>query len=115
MGTDVYSIVGILFIVYATVGYPILGYLVGHIYPQTALVGIFPCPTTIFTFGLLLCTDRRVPKYLLIIPLLFSLTGFLWTFIGMVEDIGLIAAGVLGTAMIVYRDRKATEMEVAIA
>lgn len=115
MGTDVYSIVGILFIAYAMIGYPVLGYLVGHIYPQTVLVGIFPCPTTVFTLGLLLCTDGKVPKYLLIVPLLFSLSGFLWTYIGIVEDIGLIIAGFLGTPMIVYRDRKATEMEVAIA
>lgn len=115
VGTDVYSIVGILFIVYALVGYPVLGHLVGHIYPQTVLVGVFSCPTTVFTFGLLLCTDRKVPKYLLIAPLLYSLSGFLWTYMGVVEDIGLIIAGLLGVSLIVYRDRKATAMEVAIA
>lgn len=58
---DRYSITGSLFMLYAMVIYPILGYLLGHGYPQSPTFGV-PGPTTIFTFGLLLWTGKRIPK-----------------------------------------------------
>ena len=102
---DVYSLVGILFIAYAMIGYPVVGYLLGH--GHSAPFGVTPCPTTVFTFGLLLLIDKKVPKLLLVIPLLWALIGGLPpVFVGVFEDIGLIVAGLLGTAMILYRDAK---------
>lgn len=103
---DVYSIVGILFIAYAMVGYPVLGYFLGHRYPQSPPFGLTPCPVTVFTFGLLLLADKKVPKLFLAIPLLWAVGGFMPVSVGILEDIGLIIAGMLGTAMILYRDRK---------
>jgi hypothetical protein len=66
-----------------------------------------PCPTTIFTFGLLLWTERAVPKYLLVIPLLWTVIGSsaAWL-LGFWEDLGLLVAGILSGGMIVYRDRR---------
>ena len=102
---DVYSLVGILFIAYAMIGYPVVGYLLGH--GHSAPFGVTPCPTTVFTFGLLLLIDKKVPKLFLVIPLLWALIGGLPpVFVGVFEDIGLIVAGLLGTAMILYRDAK---------
>jgi hypothetical protein len=103
---DVYSIVGLLFIAYAMIGYPAVGYFLGHVYPQTPPFGLTPCPATVFTFGLFLLTDKKVPKPFLVIPLLWALGGVLPVSVGILEDIGLITAGVLGTAMVLYRDRK---------
>lgn len=103
---DVYSVVGVLFIAYAMIGYPLAGYFLGHIYPQSPPFGLTPCPLAVFTFGLFLMTDRRLPKLFLIIPLLWALGGILPVSVGILEDLGLILSGVLGTAMIVYRDRK---------
>jgi hypothetical protein len=103
---DVYSIVGLLFILYAMIGYPAVGYFLGHIYPHTPPFGLTPCPGTVFTFGLFLLTDKKVPKLFLIIPLLWALGGVLPVSVGILEDVGLIISGVLGTAMIVYRDRR---------
>ncbi len=103
---NVYSVAGLLFVAYAMIGYPGLGYFIGHVYPESPPFGLTPCPLTIFTFGLLLMTDKKVPVLYLIIPLLWALGGFMPVSIGIVEDIGLIAAGVLGTAMIIYRDRR---------
>ena len=104
-GTDIYSLIGIVLVLYGLIGSPFVGTLVGHLYPKMAFVGLFPCPTLAFTFGMLLCTDARVPKYLLAIPFLWGLWGVtgippMW------EDVGMVASAVLGTAMIVYRDRK---------
>jgi hypothetical protein len=103
---DKFGITGLVFIAYAILIYPVLGYVFGHGYPRSPTFGV-PCPTTIFTFGMLLWTDEKLPKYLLIIPLLWSIIGFTaaWN-LGMWEDSGLLVAGVLSTAMIFIRDRK---------
>jgi len=70
-----YGVIGSLFILYALIIYPILGYFFGHVYPKNPTFGL-PCPTTIFTFGLLLWTVKIVPKYVLVIPLIWSIIGF---------------------------------------
>ncbi|CAG0944856.1 hypothetical protein ANRL1_01983 [Anaerolineae bacterium] len=107
IGTDVYSLTGVVLILYAMVGFPIGAYLVGHIYPQMGMVGMFPCPTVLFTCGLLLCANSKVQKYMLIIPLLWGFAGVYWTTVGLVEGAGVVVGAVVATAMIVYRDRKA--------
>jgi len=101
-----YGIIGGIFILYALVIYPILGYFLGHVYPKKPTFGL-PCPTTIFTFGLLLWTDQIVPKYVLVIPLIWSVVGFGAALsLGVKEDYGLLMAGVLGFILIFVRDRK---------
>jgi len=105
--SNVYSFVGIIFILYAMIVYPIIGYLLGHGYPRSPGFGIAPCPTTIFTLGLLLWTDKRVPKYLLFIPLIWSLIGFYAAIaLSIKEDIGLLIAGLAGTLLVLIRDKK---------
>jgi hypothetical protein len=102
---NTYGITGAILILYAMVLYPLLGYALGHVYPRTPTFGL-PCPTTIFTFGLLLWTDLKVPKSVLIIPFLWSLIGFSAALkLGILEDTGLLIAGIAGTALIVMRDR----------
>lgn len=104
---DAFTGLGGLFILYGLVIYPLLGYFLGHRYPQAPTFGV-PCPTTIFTFGILLWTGSRLPKYVLAIPLVWSIIGFTAALtLGIVEDIGLLAAGLLGTAAILIRNRKA--------
>jgi len=103
---NIFSVTGLLFITYAMIVYPVLGYFIGHVYPQSLPFGLVPCPVTIFTFGLLLMTDKKVPVLYLIIPLLWAIGGIMPVSLGITEDIGLIISGVLGTAMIIYRDRK---------
>ncbi len=102
---NIFSVTGLLLIAYAMIGYPVLGYFIGHVYPQFLPFGLVPCPVTIFTFGLLLMTDKKVPILFLVIPFLWALGGFMPVSVGIMEDIGLITAGVLGTAMIIYRDK----------
>ncbi len=101
-----YGIIGGIFILYALVIYPTLGYFLGHVYPKNPTFGL-PCPTTIFTFGLLLWTDKIVPKYVLVIPLIWSVIGFGAALsLGVIEDYGLLIAGLLGFILIFIRDRK---------
>jgi hypothetical protein len=90
------SLLGTVFIVYALLFYPIIGISFGHSYPYSPTFGL-PCPTTIFTFGLLLRSGGSVPLYILPIPVLWSLLGSSAAFsMGMWEDVGLLIAGVIG-------------------
>ena len=99
-------ILGACFILYAMAVYSLLGMTFGHSYPSAPIFGVAPCPTTIFTFGLLLWATTTVPVYLLIIPLL-------WSFVGMSaavslkvpQDYGLVLAGVLGAVLIIIQNR----------
>jgi hypothetical protein len=105
---NAYSITGLVLIVYAMMVYPLIGMLLGHAYPRSPSFGVAPCPTTIFTFGLLLMTSARVPKAALVIPLLWSLLGFSAAIsLGIREDIGLLVAGLLCVGLLLWRDRAA--------
>lgn len=101
---DLFGITGSVLLIYALVVYPVLGYWFGHRYPAAPTFGL-PCPTTIFTFGMLLWTNRRVPLYLLPIPFAWSLIGMSAAIsLGMIEDYGLMAAGLVGSSLIILRD-----------
>lgn len=102
---DIYGIAGGLFIFYGTIAYPAIEYLLGRGYPELLSFGLVPCPTTIFTLGLLIWSDRRLPIYILIIPFLYSLSGVVPIYLGVVEDIGLVIAGLSAAILILYRDR----------
>jgi len=99
------TIVGSFLIFYALIAYPAIGFAMGHIYPKSPTFGT-PCPTTIFTFGLLLFSVQRVPFFFLLIPLLWSLVGFSAAVsLGVVEDIGLIVFGAAATVLLTVRSR----------
>lgn len=99
--------IGALFLFYGLILYPLIGNALGHPYPSSPTFGV-PCPTTIFTFGLLLWTRGRVKWYVYFIPLLWSLIGFMAaTDLGIREDIGLLVAGVVGAFMLSSRSRVA--------
>lgn len=95
-----YSKTGLVFMVFALFIYPILGYFFGHRYPQNPTFGL-PCPTTIFSFGMLLLSSNAIKKRIIIIPLLWSFVGFSAALIlGIHEDIGLLVVGVLSSALL---------------
>ncbi len=101
------GLAGLLLVAYALVIYPAIGALTGHGYPASPLFGTAPCPSTIFTFGVLLWSGRRVPPYLLAIPLLWALIGSNASItLGIREDIGLLVAGLGGTALLLARGRR---------
>lgn len=99
-----YKLIGILFVLYAIAGYQILGYFLGHIYPKFFAVGLVPCPTTIFTFGIFLIFANKIPVKYIVIPLVVSLGGILAAYFGIYEDIGLVIAGISGTILIMLRN-----------
>ncbi len=104
-----YTLTGILFVLYAIIGYQIFGYYLGHIYPEFFSVGLVPCPTTIFTLGIFLIINKSIPIKYFVIPLMISLGGFLAAYNGIYEDIGLIIAGIISTILIYKEMRRLKE------
>lgn len=106
---NTYGIAGAFFMLFAMVMYPVWGYFAGHIYPSSPTFGL-PCPTTIFTLGMLLWAYPKPPIYLLAIPFLWSLIGFSAALsLGIVEDTGLFMAGIV-TAFLRFRQRQSKVM-----
>ena len=107
-------LIGILFILYAVIGYQILGYYLDHIYPKFFAVGLVPCPTTIFTFGLFVILNTKIPIKYVAIPFVISLGGFLAAYNGIYEDIGLIILGIWGMILIIKRNSQIERKDLKI-
>ncbi|MGB3078824.1 MAG: DUF6064 family protein [Saprospiraceae bacterium] len=104
--SGLYGVTGIVLILFALIFYPVLGYFLGHLYPSSPTFGL-PCPTTIFTFGLLLLTDKKCPVAIMIIPFIWSVIGFMAAFnFGIVEDTGLLVSGLVTLPMLIIRNKK---------
>ena len=100
---DAAGVAGALALLYALAVYPALAYLLGHRYPATPTFGL-PCPTTILTFGLLLWAEAPVPRRVVVIPALWAALGTVAASqLGMREDLGLLVAGLVGTAAVLVR------------
>jgi hypothetical protein len=97
---------GWLFILYALVAYPVIGYLAGMRYPESITLGL-PCPTTIFTFGLLMWTTTSLRKWLAVIPFIWALIGTTAAFkLGVYQDLGLGLAGLVTAGVLWFRKRE---------
>ena len=92
-------------IAYALVIYPLLGLVTGQAYMESPTFGA-PCPTTIFTFGVLWFARRPLPRSLLLVPILWSAIGGSAAFaLGVPQDFGLIVAGLSGVALLLAKAR----------
>lgn len=94
---------GLLMILYALFGYPVVGMLAGQSYPRTPTFGL-PCPTTIFTLGMLLLARRPVPATLFVVPLAWSVIATSAAVaLGVPQDFGLTAAALVTAGILVMR------------
>lgn len=86
-----YALVG-----YALAGYPALSLMLGREWMEAPTFGL-PCPTTIFTLGLLAFLSEPFSRYVLAVPLAWTLIGAQGAFLlGVYEDLGLLAAAAAG-------------------
>jgi len=100
-------LVGAALIAYALIGYPVVAELAGQHYPAMPTFGL-PCPTTIFTFGVLAWCVRPVPRSVLLVPLVWTLVAMSAAIaFGIVEDFALPIAAV--ATLIVLRRRVTRE------
>ena len=103
---DIYGITGLIFIVYALMIYPLIGAFGDHAYPYSPTFGL-PCPTTIFTFGMILLSDKKFPILLLVIPFLWSILGVSAAInFGIIEDTFLVIAGFATVLLVFFRNKK---------
>jgi hypothetical protein len=83
-------------ILFALVIYPTWTYFDGHRYPAFPTFGL-PCPTTIFTLGLLAFLRKPYPRVVFVVPILWCLIGGQAAFaFDLSADLGLLAAAVIG-------------------
>jgi hypothetical protein len=96
---DTAGAAGWAMVLYALAVYPALSYLIGHRYPASPTFGL-PCPTTIFTLGILTWAGRAAPWPALVVPMAWSVVGTSAALqLGMREDLGLPTAAVLTIAL----------------
>lgn len=95
VSTGVSGLAAGVIVVYALAVYPLLGQAGGHVYPAAPTFGL-PCPTAIFTLGLLIAAVPHVPKALLLVPLAWAALGTVAALqLGVPEDLGLPAAALV--------------------
>lgn len=93
--------VGLGLVVFALVVYPAWSSDSGHGYPDLPTFGL-PCPTTIFTIGLLAFAIRPFPRSTLVAPVLWCFVGAQAAFLfGVHADLALIVAGLVGVVLLV--------------
>ena len=102
---DGYGVAGAILVLYAIVLYPLVGIVTGSGFPRYPVFGA-PCPVTIFTWGLFLWADRKVPIAVAVIPLLWAVLGLMPVLaVGIWADVGLILAGLVGFPLVARRNR----------
>jgi hypothetical protein len=93
--------VGLGLIAYAAVVYELLSHLQGHGWPHAPILGVAPCPTTIFTIGILILLGHPQPIWLIAIPLVWAVIGSTAAVLLAVrEDFALLAAAILAAALL---------------
>jgi hypothetical protein len=93
VGQNLRSVAGMGFILFALLIYEWLGWLAGHGLMKGPLFGVAPCPTTIFTIGMLLLARGSMVRWLSIIPVLWALIGSTAAvLLAVPEDLGLAVA-----------------------
>ena len=99
-------VVGAIGITYALLIYPLLGTMLGHGYPRAPTFGA-PCPSTIFTFGILLWARPPVPMRVVVIPFAWAVlaapAALGW---GVLEDAGMPLMAVTAVVLLGLENRK---------
>jgi len=81
--------------------YPAWAVVAGHRFPEFATFGL-PCPTTIFTIGMLAFLVPPYPRWPLVAPVLWCFVGAQAAFLLAVpQDLGLLVAAVAGVFLLV--------------
>lgn len=92
---DAAGLAGWILILYALIAYPIIGLRLGHTFPSSPTFGL-PCPTTLFTIGVLLWARPAVPWGVIVVPALWAIVGSVAALqLGVWQDLGLVVAVVL--------------------
>jgi len=91
------ALAGLVLAVFALALYPLLGVMAGQRWPAVPAFGVAPCPTTIYTIGLLLMAPWQRVKWLMVVPGLWAgIGGTAAILLRVPQDVALLASlGVL--------------------
>lgn len=90
------NITGYFFMIFGAIIYPTIGLINGKGIEYTISFGL-PCPSVIYTFGLLILLGKSSPKYLYIIPTIWAIIGlFAAINFGVYQDILLPISAITG-------------------
>ena len=62
-------------VVFSLILYPVWMTLIGRGYPSMPVFGVAPCPTTIFTIGILIMMRSPHREWLFVLPLIWAVVG----------------------------------------
>lgn len=94
------GLMGLFLVVFSLVLYPAWSMLVGHSYPELPTFGL-PCPTAIFTLGMLAFLTPPYPRAALVVPILWCLVGVQAAFLlDVPQDLGLLVAAATGVFLL---------------
>jgi hypothetical protein len=97
--------IALAFAAYGLVVYPLLEPAFGHRFPAAPGFGL-PCPTTIFTIGVLALVAPRAPRALLAVPLVWAAIGTTAAVaLGVYQDYVMGLAGLWGVRLFFERGR----------
>jgi hypothetical protein len=101
---DLRSAAGIGLVVFALLVYPLWSIRAGHAYPQLPTFGL-PCPTALFTIGLLSLLVAPYPRSPLVVPVAWCLVGAQAAVLfGVTADLALLVAAAQGLVLM-FRPR----------
>lgn len=104
---------GTVLIVFALVVYPVWSWYAGYHYPFMPTFGL-PCPTTIFSIGLLAFLAAPYPRSAHVVPILWCFVGAQAAFLlGVWQDFGLVVAGAVGVVLLTRSKVPATTADAA--
>lgn len=96
---------GYFFILFGLIIYPLIGILSGGSLVRTISLGL-PCPSVIFTLGFLILTKDHIPKYLLIIPLLWAFVGLSAVVnFGVYQDLMILVSAICAIVFVGFRKK----------
>lgn len=103
---NIRSWTGAALIGFGLVIYPAWSWAAGHNYPYMPTFGL-PCPTTLYTVGMLAFLVAPYPRTPHVVPILWSAIGAQAAFfLGVPQDLSLIVAGLIAIALLLRNDRK---------
>lgn len=96
------TVAGVCLVVFALILYPAWSAYAGHSYPALPTFGL-PCPTTIFTIGILALLVAPYPRSPFVVPVLWCMVGVQGAFLlDVPEDLGLLVAGLIGAILMLW-------------
>jgi hypothetical protein len=94
------GLAGLALVVFSLAVYPAWLAYSGHRYPALPTFGL-PCPTTIFTIGMLAFLVAPYPRSPIVAPLLWCLVGAQAALLlGVTQDLALVAAAAVGVVLL---------------